>query len=44
MKKHRFQLEGFEIIEKVAKKRTDTAYVYLPKNWAEKKIAIIRLE
>jgi putative transposon-encoded protein len=43
--KHKFTVEGFELIEKRASKGYgDSARVYLPKKWEGKKTAIIRTE
>lgn len=42
--KHKFELEGFEILEKVVKNVKNTApYVYLPITWKGAKVAIVRL-
>ena len=46
MRKHKFELEGFEVKEDVAKSRNKgtASYLYLPKHWIGKKVAVVRLE
>jgi len=45
MKKHKFEIEGFELVEKtVADDKSSSGRVYVPKSWAGKKVSIVRLE
>ena len=45
IKKHKFTINGFEVIEKtVANDKCDSGRIYVPKNWKGKKAIIIRLE
>jgi putative transposon-encoded protein len=37
-------IKGYEMVEKTAGKSGNSAYVYLPKKWAEKRVRIILLE
>jgi putative transposon-encoded protein len=43
-KKYFIPIEGYEMIEKTAGESGNSAYVYLPKKWAGKKVKIISLE
>ncbi len=44
-KKHTFKIEGFEIIEKTAKAgSSNSARLYVPKAWNNKKVLMVRTE
>ena len=38
------ELEGFEVVEKVAEKGGNSARIYLPKKWIGKKVRAILME
>jgi hypothetical protein len=45
MKKHKFEIEGFELVEKVVSDDKGTSgRVYVPKSWSKKKVSVVRLE
>lgn len=45
MKKHKFEVEGFELVQKVvANDKSSSGRIYVPKSWAGKKVSIVRLE
>jgi putative transposon-encoded protein len=40
----KFEIEGKEIVKKVAKPHGDSAHVYLPKSWVGQKVAAVQVE
>ena len=40
----KYEIEGSEIVKKVAKPHGDSAHVYLPKSWVGKNVAAVRVE
>ena len=40
----KYEIEGSEIVKKVAKPHGDSAHVYLPKSWIGKNVAAVRVE
>ncbi|MFO8108931.1 MAG: DUF2080 family transposase-associated protein [Thermoplasmata archaeon] len=38
------RMEGYEVVEKVAKKCATSARVLVPKSWIGKRVRIVRLE
>ena len=38
------KMEGYEVVEKVAKKCATSARVLVPKSWIGKRVRIVRLE
>ena len=38
------RMEGYEVVEKVAKLSGNGAQVYVPKHWANKKVKIVLIE
>jgi hypothetical protein len=43
-KKYIIPIKGYEMVEKVAKRSGNSAYLYLPVKWAGKKVKVIALE
>ena len=42
--KKRIQLEGYEVIERITKPIGNSAYAPVPKNWLNKRVALVLLE
>lgn len=43
--KTKFEIQGYELLEKIADESpTSSARIYVPKKWAGKKVAVVRLE
>ena len=40
----RYEIEGYEVVEKVAKPSGTTARVWVPKSWEGKRVKIVRLD
>ncbi len=40
----RMQMEGYEVIEKVAEKGGNSARIYVPKRWEGKKVRAVLIE
>lgn len=40
----RMQMEGYEVVEKVANKGGNSARVYVPKHWEGKKVKVVLVE
>jgi len=40
----KMQMEGYEMIEKVAKLSGNGAQIYVPKHWAGKRLRVVLLE
>ena len=40
----KMQMEGFEVIEKVADKGGNSARIYVPKHWIGKKVRAVLIE
>jgi putative transposon-encoded protein len=40
----KIELEGYEVIERVAKPIGNSAYAPVPKNWLNKRVALVLLE
>ncbi len=40
----RYEIEGYEVVEKVAKPSGTTARVWVPKSWERKRVKIVRLD
>ena len=40
----KMQMEGFEVVEKVADKGGNSARIYVPKRWIGKKVRVILIE
>ena len=40
----KMQMEGFEVVEKVADKGGNSARIYVPKHWIGKKVRAILIE
>jgi putative transposon-encoded protein len=38
------QMQGFEVVEKVAKLSGNGAQIYVPKHWANKRLRVVLLE
>lgn len=38
------QMEGFEVVEKIADKGGNSARIYVPKHWVGKKVRAVLLE
>ena len=44
MKPIKMSMEGFEVVEKVAKKGGNSARIYVPKKWTGKKVQAVLIE
>ena len=44
MDKQDFKISGYQLIEKVARNVGDSARVFVPKTWKDKRVALILLE
>jgi putative transposon-encoded protein len=44
MDKQDFKISGYQLIEKVARNGGDSARVFVPKTWKDKRVALILLE
>ncbi len=44
MKPRSITTEGYEMVEKTAGKSGNSAYVYLPAKWTNKKVVVIAIE
>lgn len=40
----KMQMEGFEVVEKVAEKGGNSARIYVPKKWTGKKVRAVLIE
>ncbi|MFH1439356.1 MAG: DUF2080 family transposase-associated protein [Candidatus Woesearchaeota archaeon] len=40
----KMQIEGYEVVEKIAKLSGNGAQVYVPKHWAGKKLKVVLVE
>jgi putative transposon-encoded protein len=38
------QMEGYEMVEKVAKQCSNSARIIVPKNWIGKRVRVVRLD
>jgi len=39
-----FTFKGIEVLDRTVKSHTNTGYLYLPKSWIGKKVAVVLLE
>jgi len=44
MNKQDFKISGYQLMEKVARNGGDSARVFVPKSWKDKRVAIILLD
>lgn len=44
MNKQEFKISGYQLIEKIARNGGDSARVFVPKLWKDKKVALVLLE
>ena len=44
MNKQSFKISGYQLVEKIARNGGDSARVFVPKTWKDKRVAIILLD